>query len=937
MSIIRTDLCRPTPWLLVPVMATALACAGGGGGGASPDAGPACSDPFSASDAGKPATITIDTDAVVSQFVPKLLFGVNTAWYLSKRGMNDTQSKVQSAGNYIIRYPGGSSSDDYHWNGTGSYDASNHWVPDDTTYTAGFQGTEMYRGTTSAGYQAPALITDGNPDTRWLSNADTAFPDAQWVYVDLGATGTVDALDIVWGTPYATKFRVQTWSSTAAWPPPYQAKDGTWTDTSAGEVVGTGSLQSVTFEPVSTRFVRVLMSGSSGGAGAAYSIAELAARHGTTQVTKNVASTSQSATVVSSTDPASQSATQAGFDFESFMSYLATFTPAAEAVITVNVGTGTPQEAAAWVHYANVVKKYGIRYWQIGNEMEGVWETGGPLNAQDYVRRYIAYYDAMKAEDPGIVVLGPVSGGIGEPSNLDDGKTFIEDFIRLLAEAGKASYIEGIDFHWYPSYGNVSNQAGLATVSQLDDLSKNLEAWLSAAGAKNDVPVFLTEYNMGLGESAPPVYVNQLVNGLWTATMLGEYARLFGNGGATFLWNMLSGGNTPDATDPAAGDHGYLQDSNNSYRYQEHAEYWAMQLMSSRWAIAGDSRTHALVATTSSQSTLATYADRRPDGALTLAVINRDETQAASATITIAPFAVGSNADVWTFDARNYVWTTSSKPYHAEPDTAPTHALRCGASASTPYTFPPFSVTVIRFTAPGGATAVLPDAGPVGKPDTTVTHSYVLVDDMETTSSGPIQISMGDTGLEPGSWFGVMSTGSDQNTMAPEPYAFSDVPESHETMSGVTSRRAGHLTCTIADIYGYCQQGLTLVSPETPFDLSRYAGVVFWAKSSADNTVKFQIGNDDTIPDGGKCGLTSDAKEQCWDSFAKYLALTDTWKRFEVRFEDLAQDGWGHAATSGSFDASTARSLNFLVSGPPDDKTGPVTADFWIDDVYLIE
>ena len=168
---------------------------------------------------------------------------------------------------------------------------------------------------------------------------------------------------------------------------------------------------------------------------------------------------SQSATTASSTDPANApvSPPWSGFDFKLFMTYVHSFKPAAEPVLTVNVGTGTPQEAAAWVHYANVVKGYGVKYWQIGNEMEGDWETGGPLNAQDYVRRYVEYHDAMTAEDSSIVVLGPVSGGINEPSNLPDGNTFIQDFISLLPAGQQSKYIGGIDFHWYPTYDAVSD------------------------------------------------------------------------------------------------------------------------------------------------------------------------------------------------------------------------------------------------------------------------------------------------------------------------------------------------------------------------------------------------------------------------------------------------------------------------------------------------
>jgi len=336
-----------------------------------------------------------------------------------------------------------------------------------------------------------------------------------------------------------------------------------------------------------------------------------------------------------------------------------------------------------------------------------------------------------------------------------------------------------------------------------------------------------------------------LVNGLFTATTLGEYIKYFGNGGGTVLWAMLAGGPTNDATTPTAGDLGYLQTNNNATIYQEHADYWAMQMMSSNWAIAGDTATHKLVATTSSQADLATYADLRPDGALTLAVINRDSSAAYSATIALGAFVPGTAADVWTFDARNYVWQTSAKPYHAEPDTAPTHTLTCGAACSTPFTFAPASITVLRFAPPGAPTAVIPDAAPVKNTDagTSTAKNYVLIDDMETTTSGPIQLPMGGTGLSPGSWFDVVSTGSTSNTVAPMPFAFSALSSPHETMTGVTSKNAAHVNCTMADLYGYCQVGFNLADPEGPVDISKYTGLVFWGMSSVGNTVKVQIAN----------------------------------------------------------------------------------------------
>jgi hypothetical protein len=406
---------------------------------------------------------------------------------------------------------------------------------------------------------------------------------------------------------------------------------------------------------------------------------------------------SQSATVVSSTDVASQLVWSSDFDFETFMSYLQSFTPAASPVITVNIGTGTAQEAAAWVRYANTIRGYGIQYWQIGNEMEGNWETGGPLSAQDYVRRYVEYYDAMKTADPSIVVLGPVSGSISDPSNLGDGNTFIQDFIGILHAQGLDDHINAVDFHWYPSWNPTPSTDLFAPISQLGALSTSLRSWLSATSIQGNVPVFLTEYNIGLGSPNEPAVLDQLTNGLWVANSLGEFIRYFGNGGGSNLWALFNGSSGEDA-DASAGNLGYLQENpDNAYQYQPRADYWGMQIMSSDWAIGGDTRNHQLVSATSSQAELATYADLRPDGDLSLVVINRDPANAYSATINLGSFAPRSSADVWTVDQTNYVWETAMTPYHAEPDTAPTHTVYCGASPTTSFTFGPQSVTVIRF------------------------------------------------------------------------------------------------------------------------------------------------------------------------------------------------------------------------------------------------
>jgi alpha-L-arabinofuranosidase len=75
----------------------------------------------------------------------------------------------------------------------------------------------------------------------------------------------------------------------------------------------------------------------------------------------------------------------------------------AQAFISVNYGTGTAQEAADWVRYSNITKGYGFKFWEIGNENYGSWETDAHARPHDpfsYATLSRDYINAMKAVDP---------------------------------------------------------------------------------------------------------------------------------------------------------------------------------------------------------------------------------------------------------------------------------------------------------------------------------------------------------------------------------------------------------------------------------------------------------------------------------------------------------------------------------------------------------
>ena len=92
----------------------------------------------------------------------------------------------------------------------------------------------------------------------------------------------------------------------------------------------------------------------------------------------------------------------------------------AEPYICVNMGSGTMDEAQAWLEYcngtgntdwANLRREHGypephrVHYWGLGNEMYGGWQIGS-LSAEDYVKKAKSFAFVMKRTDPSIELIG---------------------------------------------------------------------------------------------------------------------------------------------------------------------------------------------------------------------------------------------------------------------------------------------------------------------------------------------------------------------------------------------------------------------------------------------------------------------------------------------------------------------------------------------------
>lgn len=98
----------------------------------------------------------------------------------------------------------------------------------------------------------------------------------------------------------------------------------------------------------------------------------------------------------------------------------------AEPYLCVNMGTGSIDEAQAWVEYCNGAgdtewasrrrangrdEPYAVRYWGLGNEMYGSWQIGA-LSAEDYVKAARQLAKVLSWTDPGIELVSCGENGL---------------------------------------------------------------------------------------------------------------------------------------------------------------------------------------------------------------------------------------------------------------------------------------------------------------------------------------------------------------------------------------------------------------------------------------------------------------------------------------------------------------------------------------------
>jgi hypothetical protein len=350
----------------------------------------------------------------------------------------------------------------------------------------------------------------------------------------------------------------------------------------------------------------------------------------------------------------------------------------ASPIITINYGSGstgsgggTPAFAAQWVQYANITKAYGVKYWEIGNEVYGNAEYGGNWEtdlhtAHDpstYGTNVAAFVTAMKAVDPTIKV-GAV---IAAPGNWPDGVS--PDWnSNVLAKCG--SVIDFVIVHWYPQAPGWESDAGLLAAPQsgvsgngpnIATMMTKVKALIAQYGGANasKIQILVTETNsVASNEGKQSV---SLVNAMFLADDVTTWLE---NGAANVdVWDLQNGGNTGGNNSSSLygntsyGDYGLISSGNDGEPAADTPlpPYYGIQMLS-KLGKAGDT----LVSSSSSNSLLTVHAVKQAGGNLALLLINKDPSNTTTATVSLAGFTPAATGTSYTFGKTSSVIGSAS-------------------------------------------------------------------------------------------------------------------------------------------------------------------------------------------------------------------------------------------------------------------------------------
>ena len=526
----------------------------------------------------------------------------------------------------------------WHWSPKGSWTQANsgYWISDDKPDLSELSLSYGYRlprrGNTfdQANDDDYSRLDDGDATTFWKSNPYldqhfTGQPNAtlpQWILIDLGKKKSINAIRLVWAEPFATVYDVQFGDFSGVDDIDRLLPDQ-WHTFPNGKIRGErgGDVEiRLSAQPVSTRFVRVLMKESSERSSLkttdvrdhlGYAVREISVGMRDTEhrfhdeISHAPDNASQTPIYVSSTDPwhrledEDSMIEQPGFDrvFQSGLTnHLPMLTP-------VGLLYDTPENAAAELRYLRA-RGYPVSRIELGEEPDGQFIT-----PEDYGALYIQFARALHAVDPNIKLGGPSFQDISEGKNV-----WLRRFVAYLDQRGQLQDYTFSSFEWYP-FDDVCQPTGPQLKQSTRLLTESLTA-MRKANSSNRIPWIMTEYGYSVFGGRPEIDIE---GALFNADAVANFLMLGGE--QTFLYGYEPNQLLHEVECSQGNNMLFFMGDDGRISYRT-PTYYAALLLTHEWT-KPEGGIHELYPATTNDPSITAYATMRPDGLWAVLLINK--------------------------------------------------------------------------------------------------------------------------------------------------------------------------------------------------------------------------------------------------------------------------------------------------------------------------
>ena len=667
--------------------------------------------------------ILFKPDHPASQFDPSIVFGAAIDGHekgeLDRMLSRENVSEMLSTGLKPISYRLRTelAGEAWHWNPKGSWTEANsgYWISNDKPGLNELSLSYGYRlprrGNTfdQANDDDYSRLDDGDSRTFWKSNPYldrhfTGQPNEtlpQWILIDFGKKKSINVIRLNWAEPFATVYDVQ-FGDFSGVDDISQSLPDRWHTFPNGEIRTQhgGNVEiRLSTDPVTTRFVRVLMMESSERSSSksrdvrahvGYAVREIfvgmldSEQRFHDEISHAPDNAAQTPIYVSSTDPWHRTKDkdsmieQAGFD-RVFKSGLTNQMPMLTPVALLY---DTPENAAAELRYLKA-RGYPVIRIELGEEPDGQFVT-----PEDYGALYIQFARALHAVDPNIKLGGPSFQDIAE--GKDD---WLRRFVTYLSHRGHLEDYRFTSFEWYP-FDDVCQQTGVQLKKSTRLLTESLTA-MRRADSRDDIPWIMTEYGYSVFGGRPEIDIE---GALFNADAVANFLTLGGE--QTFLYGYEPN-ELLQEVECSQGNNMLFLIGDDGKISSRMPTYYAALLLTHEWTKPGGGL-HELYQATTDDPLVTAYATLRPDRLWAVLLINKDPDNARDVKLEFqcqepgcADLTVGYSSgqvDLYQYSRNEY---QLGADFRVVRDLPPEHQ-RLKVGSTTTFKLPAYSLSIVR-------------------------------------------------------------------------------------------------------------------------------------------------------------------------------------------------------------------------------------------------